>query len=182
MNEWLARLRAALAALSPRERVLVTSVAAIFAVTIFYLGVVSPLLGGIDRARARVATSEQEFAAATQLRSELDEIHGRLHSVEEKIRTGPKGNIFTALETLARESAVKVDSMEPRTAPTGDLYRETKVQVSLKGVTLPQLVNYLHRIESSPQVLSIKSLRLHTRADKPEFLDVTFTVSSFETV
>ena len=29
-------------------------------------------------------------------------------------------------------------------------------------------------------MLSIKSLRIRTRADKPELLDVTFTVSSFE--
>jgi hypothetical protein len=41
-------------------------------------------------------------------------------------------------------------------------------------------VNYLHRIEVSPQVLSVKSLRIRTRSDKPEMLDVTFTVSSFE--
>jgi hypothetical protein len=29
-------------------------------------------------------------------------------------------------------------------------------------------------------VLSIKSLRIRSRKDKPELLDVTFTVSSFE--
>jgi type II secretory pathway component PulM len=70
--------------------------------------------------------------------------------------------------------------MEPRTTPASDAYRETKVQVGLKGVTLAQLVNYLHRIDSAEQVLSIKSLRIRTRKDKPELLDVTFTVSSFE--
>jgi hypothetical protein len=52
--------------------------------------------------------------------------------------------------------------------------------VALKAVTLAQLVNYLHKIDTAPQVLSIKSLRIRTRKDKPEFLDATFTVSSFE--
>jgi hypothetical protein len=47
-------------------------------------------------------------------------------------------------------------------------------------VTLAQVVKYLHEIENAPQLLSIKSLRLRTRRDQPEMLDVTFTVSSFE--
>jgi len=70
--------------------------------------------------------------------------------------------------------------MEPRTSPASDAYSETKVQVVLKSVTLAQLVNYLHRIETDAQVLSVKSLRVRTRQDRPERLDVTFTVSTFE--
>jgi len=41
-------------------------------------------------------------------------------------------------------------------------------------------VSYLHEIERTPQPLSVKALRIRTRQEKPEFLDVTFTVSSFE--
>ena len=63
-----------------------------------------------------------------------------------------------------------------------DRYRETKVEVSLKGVSLPQTVAYLHEIEGSGELLTVKSLRLRTRADKPELLDVVFTVSSFERI
>ncbi len=80
------------------------------------------------------------------------------------------------------ESTCSVDSMEPRSAPADDDYRETKVQVTLKGQTLAQVVRYLHGVENAPQPLSIKSLRIRTRADKPELLDVTFTVSSFEPI
>ena len=47
-------------------------------------------------------------------------------------------------------------------------------------MTLAQTVNYLHRIESAQQMFSVKSLRIRTRQDKPELLDVRFTVSSFE--
>ena len=43
-----------------------------------------------------------------------------------------------------------------------------------------QQLRYLHEIESTPEALSVKALRMRSRADKPEFLDVTFTVSSFE--
>lgn len=182
MSAWLARLRAWFDALSARERALVLAAGAVLGAALLLLGLVMPAFRAGAAATARVATAEQELAAVARLRHEYDEVQGRLSTVEQRIRSGPRGEIFTTLERLARESAVKVDSMEPRTAPASDAYRETRVQVALKGVTLAQLVNYLHRIDSSEQVLSIKSLRIRSRKDRPEMLDVTFTVSSFEPV
>jgi type II secretory pathway component PulM len=180
VTAWLARLRTAYEGLSPRERLLVLGVGATLALTLVVFGVVGPVLGAASSATARVASAEQELLAVQRLRREYDEVHGRLASVEERIRNGPRGEIFTTLEKLASEATVKIDAMEPRTSPASDAYKETKVQVTLKGVTLAQLVNYLHRIDASAQVLSIKSLRIRTRKDKPELLDATFTVSSFE--
>jgi hypothetical protein len=52
--------------------------------------------------------------------------------------------------------------------------------VELKSLSLAQLAGFLNRVETAPQLLSIKSLRIRTRADKPELLDATVTVSSFE--
>lgn len=180
MSEWLARLRSAYEGLSSREQLLVLGAATAVGLALVYLLVVSPVQRFAASASRRVEIAEQELELVQRLRREYDEVHGRLASVEQRIRSGPRGEIFTTLEKLASESAVKVDSMEPRTSPASDSYRETKVQVSLKGITLAQLVNYLHRIDSSAQVLSVKSLRIRARKDKPELLDVTFTVSSFE--
>jgi hypothetical protein len=72
--------------------------------------------------------------------------------------------------------------MEPQSAPSNDRYRETKVEVTLEGASLPQTVKYLHEIETSGELLTVKTLRIRTRADKPELLDVVFTVSSFERI
>ena len=182
MKELLARLRNAYQGLSSQERILVTIAAAGVGAALVFLVVVNPILGLAGAADRRVSNAEQELELVRRLRLEYDEVHGRLATVEERIRNGPRGEIFTTLEKLAAEAVVKVDSMEPRTSPASDAYRETKVQVALKNVTLAQLVNYLHKIDSSNQVLSIKSLRIRTRADKPELLDVTFTVSSFEAI
>ena len=44
------------------------------------------------------------------------------------------------------------------------------------------MINYLHRIETAEPVYSIKSLRIKTRPDRSEMLDVNFTVSSFEPI
>lgn len=182
MSALWARIRAAFDDLAPRERVLVGAAAAVFVVALLVFGVVRPVLAAADRAGRELVAAEQELAAVRELRARYDEMNVRLGAVEARIRGEAAGEIFTALEELARQSAVKIDSMEPRTSPASDEYRETKVQVALRGVTLAQVVNYLHRIETAPSLLSIKSLRIRTRPDKPELLDVTFTVSSFEPV
>jgi len=182
VNEFIERIRATLANFSPRERLLVAVAGGVFLVFVLLVGVVNPVLSASSNASRRVEAAEEELRAVQILRSRYDEVDARMASVEQRIRSGPRGEIFTILESLARASAVTVDSMEPRTSLPNDDYRETKVQLILRGVTLAQLVNYLQRIESAPQLLSIKSLRIRTRSDKPEVLDVNFMVSSFEAI
>ena len=179
MKTWLARLRTFFANLSPRERMLV-SIVGILAAGMVVLAAVFQLLAVGDTLDARRAAAEQQLEGMTRLRRDFDDVNIRLRSVEERIQSGQRGNLRTTLESLAQRANVKVESMEPQASPTHDRYRETKVEVGLREVTLAQAVSYLHEIEQTPQPLSVKALRIRTRQEKPEFLDVTFTVSSFE--
>jgi general secretion pathway protein M len=176
----LQQIRAAFENLAPRERILVSGVGALLLLTLAWLGLVQPLLDANDAMQQRVVSAEQELELMQRLRRDYDEVRHRLAAVESRIQEGERGNLRTALETFATEASLKIDSMEPQASPANDRYRETKVEVGLKQVTLPQTVRYLHAIESSEQVLSVKALRIRTRSDQPELLDVTFTVSSFE--
>jgi type II secretory pathway component PulM len=183
VNGLLDRLRTALGGLAPRERLLLGATAATLLFAILWLAVLMPAIASVRDAETRVASAERDLEMARRLQTDLAEVQGRVGNVERRIREGPKGNIFTTLEELAQKSAVKVDSMEPQAAPAHDRYKETKVQVVLKGVTLAQAVSFLHGIESAPQLLSVKSLRVRTRTEqKEDMLDVTFTVSSFEMI
>jgi type II secretory pathway component PulM len=182
VRELWRRLVVAFGGLSRNERVLVSVAGGLLALTLVWLALVMPLLGSARRMASTADAAEQQVEAVRALRTRFDEVNGRLQAVEARIQGGPSGEIFTSLEQMASQSAVKIDSMEPRTSPASEEYRETKVQVSLKGVTLAQLVSFLSRIDGAPQMLSIKSLRIRTRADKQDLLDVTFTVSSFEAI
>jgi hypothetical protein len=182
VRELWRRLVAAFEGLSANERLLVSIAGAMVAATLLWFGLALPLLAAARGAAEEAAGAERQVEMVRALRQRFDEVNGRLGAVESRIQGGPQGEIFTTLEQLASQSAVKIDSMEPRTSPASDEYRETKVQVALKGVTLAQLVGLLSRIDTAPQMLSIKSLRIRTRADKQDLLDVTFTVSSFEKI
>ena len=176
------RLRAAFDDLSDRERILVSIVGGLFVVLVFYFGIIQSSLGLRSDAQRRLGQAEQQLMVMSRLRGEFDDVNERLTSVEQRIQSSTRGNLRTTLESLAKASKVKVESMEPQATPSNDRYRETKVEVALKQVTLQQTVSYLHQIESSEEVLSVKSLRMRTRNDQPDFLDVTFTVSTFEPI
>lgn len=182
MDELLGRLRTQLQALTLRERLLLAAVGALAAVSVLYFGLIGPVLTARQDARTSVAAAEQELETVRRLRAEYASASDALAGVEQRIQQGPSSNLLTTLETLARSSSVKVESMEPQAAGASEHYRETRVQLVLKGVTLSQTVAYLQQIETAPQPLSIRNLRLRTRTDNPELLDVTFTVSSFEAV
>ncbi|NQZ97316.1 MAG: type II secretion system protein M [Myxococcales bacterium] len=179
---WIDALRTAFDNLSMREKVLVSSTGGALVLALLYAMVVIPALTASDNVEMRVVSAEQQRTAMLRLRREYDDVSHRLGSVEERIGRGSRGNLRTTLESLARKTNVKIESMEPQASPANDRYRETKVAVGLESVTLEQAVTLLHEIESHQQVLSVKTLRIRTRVDKPELLDLSFTVSSFEPV
>jgi hypothetical protein len=74
----------------------------------------------------------------------------------------------------------KITSMDPKSSPPNDLYKESVIEVRLKNINLKQLVDYLYRVERSSELLKIKRLRIKTRSDNPGYLDVNFRVSSFQ--
>jgi len=182
MDELLARLRTQLQGLTPRERLLLLGVGLLAGLSLLWFGLVSPVLSARSDAVERARAAEQELETVRRLRAQYAHENVVLADVERRIQQGPSGNLLTALETMAQNAGAKVESMEPQAAGQSERYRETKVQLVLKGVTLAQTVNYLQQIESASQPLSIKNLRLRVRTDDPELLDVTFTVSSFEAV
>ena len=180
MKRWLQRISGFVSNLAPRERVLVGAAGAVLAAALVFLAVIQPIRGAAQRAQDRVVAAEHQLELMQRLRRDFDEVSQRLSAVEQRIQSGPKGNLRTTLETLAQTAGVKIESMEPQASPSNDQYRETKVDVVLKEVSLAQTVGYLHAIESTDQVLSVKGLRIRTRSDRPGLLDVNFNVSSFE--
>lgn len=182
MKEQLEKLKEAFANLSGREKALVSSAGGVVALLLVWFAVITPALDAAAGMATRAELARRDLDLVQRLRVEYDEVQSRLVAVEQRIAKSTRGSLRTRLESLAAAAAVKVDSMEPQPSQTGERYRETKVEVTLKQVDLPRTIRYLHEIESSEELLSVKSLRLRTRPDKSGFLDVTFSVSSFEPI
>jgi len=183
MNELWSRMLAAWDNLSMRERALLAAMAGVAGAFVLTLLVLNPLLKALDRGGQRIQGAEQQLQLMIRLERDYKEVHGQLQATEEQIRGNKeRRDVLTQLEALASRAMVKVDAMKERQAAKHDEYRETRVEVALKKVTLAQTTEYLHSIETSERLFAVKSMRIRTRSDGSELLDVTFTVSSFEPI
>ena len=189
MSELLGRVRVLWDGLAPRERILVGIAGGALAILLLLFGVVMPVLAATDHATSNAENAERRLAMMQRMRRDWDVLDLRLNTVESKIQASRDGqNLLTLLASLATRAGVKPTSMEKRQSGESERYEETKVEVSLKSVTLQQAVNYLASIESAQQPLSVKSLRIKRRpgrARKPnedaaDLIDVTFSVSAFK--
>ena len=189
MSELLGRVQVLWDGLAPRERVLVGIAGGVLALLLLVFGVVMPVMAATENAASKAENAESQLAMMQRMRRDWDGLHVRLEAVETKIQESRDAqNLLTLLASLATRAGVKPTSMEKRQSGESEQYEETKVEVSLKNVTLPQAISYLASIESAEQPLSVKSLRIKGRpgrAQRPnekvaDMIDVTFSVSAFK--
>lgn len=96
---------------------------------------------------------------------------------------GADFSLLSALESFATAAQIgreSIESLSPKQLPPGEFFIETEATVQLVRVTLRQLANYFYKIETSPWHLTIKELKIKPRFDDPQFLNVTFKVTSFK--
>ncbi|MBC8188213.1 MAG: type 4a pilus biogenesis protein PilO [Proteobacteria bacterium] len=189
MSERLGRVQVLWNGLAPRERVLVGIAGSAVAVMILFFGIVVPVMAATENARSSAEIAERQLAMMQRMRREWDGLHQRLSTVENEITASrDRQNLLTLLESLAARAGVKPTSMEKRQSGKSERYEETKVEVSLKSISLQQTVQYLASIESAARPLSVKSLRVKRRPGRatsteknpPDLIDVTFSVSAFK--
>lgn len=189
MSELLGRIQALWNGLAPRERLLVGLAGTAVAIMILFFGIVMPVMAATQNAASAAENAEREFGMMQRMRRDWDGLNSRLQTVENQIEANQDGrNLLTLLESLASNAGVKPTSMEKRQSGESERYEETKVEVSLKSISLQQAIQYLASIESADQPLSVKSLRIKRRPGRvtsknkapADLIDVTFSVSAFK--
>ena len=66
--------------------------------------------------------------------------------------------------------------MKPSASKSTGPYKESMVEMKLEGITLKQLVNYLYRVESPENVISIKRISIKENKRETGYLDVILQV------
>jgi len=169
---------------SPRERQMLALMAVAIGVWILYWLVQGLVVAPLENGKRAIEAREASLRQMRILQADYRSVQGQVSMLEMRIRSGQQGNVLSMLEEMAGEVQIKdkIASMDPRSTPPNDLYRESVIEVRLQQVNLKQLVDYLFKVENSGAFLKIKRLRLKTRSDDPGYLDVTFRVSSFEPI
>ena len=167
--------------LTPRERIYVVVGGGFLALVLGWLLVVRPYFHAVDNAKRRIETGRADLQKMVEMYKTYSQIETRVAEKEQKIRQGG-GTILTALEGVAGQAGVSalVESMEERKKPDNDFFHEASVEVSLRKISLKELVDYLYQIESAPRLLLVRKIAVSTRFDQKGLLDARVEVSSFE--
>jgi len=118
------------------------------------------------------------------LRSEYDELKKSAELSEQNFLSRDSGfTLFSFLDNLAGKAGVKenISYMKPTTTQKpGSERKKSIVEMKLQDITLSQLVNYLHGIETSKNMVFIKRLSILKQEKKGGFITVVLQAETFE--
>ena len=169
--------------LAKREKYLTWIAAGCVVIFVLFQFLIFPFFDSKKRLEGGLKTKEKSLNEIVGLSSEYRGLQTGSQSIDQTLARRRQGfTLFSFLETAAGAAEVKsqIKYMKPSVSPgTGD-YKESEVEMKLEGVTLEQLVGYLHRIESPADSVNIKRITISQNKKEKGYLDATLQVYTFE--
>ncbi len=170
--------------LNKREKIAVAAGAGALIVYAVLQFLVFPLLDKNDRLTRTLATRQQELGQIQTLQAQYRQITDKAQQAQHYMKIRKPGfTLFSFLETLAGQTGIKVHIayMRPTTTPLKDSpYRHSTVEMKLQGVTMSQLLPYLHGIETAREVMAIKRLSITKNEQQDKLINSVFQVETLE--
>jgi type II secretory pathway component PulM len=170
-----ATVSALLARLSPQERQLVGAAGVVLGGVLFYGLIVDPLWELHAQLQARVAAKERELEEVIALR----QTYQALRREDDRTQLMSKSNVspFAFLESLATGTVgrEKVAAINPAGRETRNGVNQETIEVRLKGVSLRELVELLHKTESAGMSFRTVQLSIKKTYKDPYSFDVSLT-------
>ncbi len=170
--------------LNRREKIGVAAAAAAIVVFLVLQVLVFPLFEKNAQLSRSLATRQQEREEILLLQTEYLKTAEKAQAAERHLKRRKQGfTLFSFLETLAGQTGVKshIAYMRPTTTSQKDSpYRLSMVEMKLQEITMSQLLAYLHGIETSMDMISIKRLSISKGEQKADLINTVFQVETLE--
>lgn len=169
--------------LSRRERIVtMTGGVGLVFLLVYFLGV-DPMLEGIRMADRLILKKEKDIGEMVKLKREYDGLKERFERIETRLNR-QKGDfsLLSFIEGTAQSIDIrnKISSMRPQPiSRKEDFFKEDSVELRIKNISLPKIVEFLRTMGDSPNYLRVKLIQFKTRYSDPSFLDVTLIISSY---
>lgn len=167
--------------LQRRERLFIVGAGAMLVLFLLFKLTIDPTLKRSAELDRQIVTARRQLTELRAMQQEYQRQKSVVDSINTQLKRQPNFAIFSRLEELAGQTGIrsKIVHMRPTVSAPNEVYNEESVEVKMEGVTLEQLVSYLHQVENSPQLLKIKRLEMKPRFDNRQILTATFRVSAF---
>lgn len=164
--------------LRKREKVMVGAGSLLVIIIIMYALIISPFSKRIVRLEELIDAEKVALREMMILKEQYLQAQDRVKKIKP---LPPKFSFLSHLETLARQSNVKIDSIRPGSTETTASYKETLIDVKIERITLDQLVEFLYKIEiSGDYPLKVKKIHIKPTYKNPQYLEVSFQILSIQ--
>ncbi|MDA2920036.1 hypothetical protein MYX76_11195 [Desulfobacterota bacterium AH_259_B03_O07] len=139
---------------------------------------------GTEKLAKKANVLESDLNRIGTLRNELVDANKTISKITSSIKSGDEALISVVEDILVRESISRgnfsIKDSNPRAPAVDDLYNEKSVDVEIKKIPLNKMVDLLYKIQIRPSFLKVSKLRIRTRFDEPDLMDVNFRISNFK--
>jgi len=174
-----------LAKLNKRQKYIVFGAGALLVLFIVVQLIVRPLFARNDRLQKQLRARTVSLSELQKMRAEYENLQAATLSSSARFDQREKDfTLYKFLNRLAGETGIKenIKSMKPTTTEQKDSrYKISRVDMRLESITPAQLTDYLHRVETSANMVSIKKMSVTKKEDNEGLLTAILQVETLET-
>jgi len=167
--------------LKTRERKLIALCTAIVLVALIHLLIVSRALEKRDNLRRSITRAHVQLKDLKLLQAEYDQILAETKRIKQRVDGRGQGfELAPFLDQTAKNLDLmnNLKGLNTSRRSLGDNLTEDIVDVELKGISLENLVAYLHEIEKTRGGIAIASIRIRRESQTGGGLHVSMLVTS----
>ena len=170
--------------LNKREKYAVYAASGLIAFFILIQVIIFPIINKKERLTRTLQAKTKTLEEIRILQSEYGIIKGEAGLSKKRFKARKKDfTLFSFLDRLADKSGIKnhITYMKPSTsAREKSGYKVSKVEMKLQGITLKQLTSYLHGVETSENIVSIKRISIVKTGIKEEYVNAVLQIETVE--
>lgn len=171
-------LKTSLGRLSARERRMVTGLAlsVVFGI-IFIVGYI--IFSGLEAIEERNAQVRQALKNLDANQACYMAHRRETAKIEVRISRAPL-ELNRFVETAASAVGVAITESDEMNPVRADTFIQRGVEITLRKITIAQLAKLMKELENSPHIVQITRLKVNTRWNQHQDLDVEMTVTTYE--
>ncbi|MBW2252144.1 MAG: hypothetical protein JRF60_16325 [Deltaproteobacteria bacterium] len=170
--------------LNKHQKYAVYAASGLIALFILIQVIISPIISKRERLTRMLQAKTKTLEEMRILQSEYGIIREKAVTYKKRFEARNKGfTLFSFLDRLADKSGIKnhITYMKPSTsAREKSGYKVSKVEMKLQSITLKQLTSYLHGVETSKNIVSIKRISIVKTGIKEGYVNVVLQIETVE--
>ncbi len=170
--------------LQRRDKIALSIAGAALLLFIFLQLIIFPILDRGERLQSQIKAKQKTLLEIKQLQAEFQSLTQNVRNSQAQLDTRAKGfRLFSFLDDLAGKSNIKpnIIYMKPSTTNLKNSpYSLSMVEMKIDGLTMEQLLNFLHGVESSPNMVWIKRISISRGEKEDDVLNATLQVETYQ--